>query len=244
MATVAFAQNIDLAADRCEECGDPLGSRGFHRTGCGVGVMFLANRAVRSEALTRELGAGADWPGPYVAWRDAAACYEKAGDSVTATYYAEVRDLVALMKGPAGVAAELEEEVRCRRCKEMAMEAEAAGAGVVLAGVTGRHGLAHQFAEWLEGAGLAPNGGAVVDREGTRFYRIAWARPDSAVGGEVFMASPVWIRVAWKGFADWMPVSGSRVFQSDFNAQLFLQLAVLGADWKAAERVPAKPEKV
>ena len=228
----------------CELCGDVDGWRGFHRPDCTVGWDSVAFIAVNSEALVRSLGCGDEWAGPWATWRDLADGYEKKGLAAKAKRAAGIRDRIANLKGVAGVKAELEYEMQCRRCEEEALEREVAGVTQTIEGVTGRHGLAHSFGEWLESRQLSPGNRVVVDRDASkRYYRISWKSDTGAVAGEVHIHGPAWIRVKWSGFADWMPVSGSRIFDSEFSAQMFLHAVTITKNWQIASRIPTKPEK-
>lgn len=238
-------QELEIFTEPCPICNDPMGSRGFHTASCSRGIDEKAEREVASEPLIRSLGCGENWPGPFVTWRDMAVRAEAAGDVEKARIYGIIRDKIAAIKGPAAVRTELEEDVRCRRCEEIRLEQQASGGeSATVDGVTGRHGVAHEFAEWLESKNLAPSREVVVDRDpGKRYYRIAWRNASGSVGGEVQLFSGAWVRVSWTGHAEWMPVRGNMVFADVFTAQMFLDFAVVDRNWEAAQRVPTKPEK-
>lgn len=227
----------------CELCGDEDGWRGFHAIGCENGVQWKAQVDVGAEKLIRECCP--DYSGPYVAWRNAAARALAAGDGAKANYYGRIVSRVAELKGDAGVKEELarEEAMKCRACEELEVVRDVAGEDYSLPANSERHEAAHEMAAWLEEVGLQPSQQAVVERDASsKFYRICWSygEGEGIVGGEVNVYGQEWVRVAWDGDVEYMPIRGSRVYDSLLAAQTFLELAVLKQDWTGAQEIPIR----
>lgn len=134
------------------------------------------------------------------------------------------------------------DKMKCLRCSEIeAIKQETPDASAKLVGVTGRHELAHTFAEWLESVKLAPSRECVVERDaGKKHYRICWSNGD--IGGEVRLFGPTWIQVTWDGDVEYMPMRGNRVFEIDMTAQEFMTAAFVDGNWESAQTVPVKAE--
>lgn len=113
-----------------------------------------------------------------------------------------------------------------------------------LAGVSGRHGFAHRFAEWLEANELKPARQCIVERSETkRYYRIGWSIGLGELGGEVHIYNEEWIQVKWDGDVEWMPPKGSRIFDLDMFAQQFMVCAFLDRNWDRATMIPERQTK-
>ncbi len=136
------------------------------------------------------------------------------------------------------------EKMKCLRCGEIEAESQQELDVPELPDVTGRHGVAHEFATWLEAQKLQPAREALVERDSSkRHYRVCWSTPDAEIGGEVRIFGPEWIQVTWDGDVEFMPMKGNRVFDSDFTARSFLTSAFIKRDWEAAQNVPVRAEK-
>jgi len=142
----------------------------------------------------------------------------------------------------------------CYRCLEIEAEDKDAAsenkeekvvdqAGVIQ-GVTGRHGMAHQFAKWLEANNLKPAAQCLVERDASKkYYRIGWSLGAGELGGEIHIYGPTWIRIQWDGDIEFAPMRGSRIFDSDFCAEQFMISAFIEKNWHHATLVPEKPPK-
>lgn len=216
----------------CEHCQQRLDAKTFHLTTCPALIEETALADIAAEPMMRQFPAYVD--SIYTRERNAEMHAEW---PASAEFHKAVAKEIKRLKAGG--------EVRCRRCQEVALEQQVAGEeSPAIAGVTGRHEIAHTFALWLEKNGLAPSRETVVDRDPSkRHYRICWASPSREMGGEVQLFSGGWIRVTWEGLSEHMPHKGHRVFESDFTAQMFLELAVIDQNWADAQRVPVKQEK-
>lgn len=111
-------------------------------------------------------------------------------------------------------------------------------------GITGRHGFAHKFAEFLERIDLKPGKECTVERDASkRYYRICWTLGVGELGGEVHIYGEEWIRVQWDGDIEWAPMRGSRIFDSAWCAEQFMISAFIEKSWNYAQLIPEKPPK-